>query len=464
MEPQVTAPVTPEPQNPVPPVLPPSKPRLPSMVIVVVVLLLASSVSSGIYWWSRTRTQTPPVANQNPTSSSAPEIFSLKASVQYLTGSAWKLLDGRKTEIREKDVLSENDVLMTDPKSRLVLTLDDGSVVRLDENTTLALSEIKSEKISLNNQTGTIFARVQKDPLHKFIIVAKNVTVESAGTAFLVENMDEVKVLVYESAVRVSTSSGQLSEIKKEEQWSESHTTPKKIDSKNLASREFAEWSLKAENVAPSPTVTATPTKKPESASGITLVGKTSDSGILLEWKISGIDTPNGVKVVKSDIPNPVYPGSEFAYLPDPAARSYTWSIKDGRQWHFRVCRYTDGACGIYSNDVLVNAPSGGKASDSGESHVSKISLTAVKNESGKVILEWSPTGTSALGFKTVWSRNSDPTYPTRDGDQFHYLSDPSARRDEITGLESGKTYYFRVCEYLGGSCGTYSNQISLPL
>ncbi len=466
MDPQVTVPETPPPQSPTPPVSstpPPSKSRLP-LIIILGLLFFAVSVSGGIFWWSRSRPQPPSPADQALTPSPSPEIFRLQAGVQYLSGTAWKLVDGRKTEIREKDILSENDVISTDPQSRLVLALDDGSIVRLDENTTLALSELKPEKISLNNQTGTVFARVQKDPLHKFLILAKNITVESSGTAFLVENTDEVKVLVYESAVRISTPSGQPAEVKNQQQWSESQTAPKKIDTKKLASREFAEWSLKAENVAPSPVVTETPAKKSEPASGITLTGKIADNGILLEWNISGIDTPNGVKVVKSDITNPVYPGSEFVYLSDPAVRSYTWTIKDGRQWHFRVCRYTGNVCGVYSNDIKVTAPAGGKTSEPGQGQVTGISLTAVKGDSGKAVLEWSVTGTSSLGFKIVWSGNSDPTYPTREGDQFHYLSDPSVRRDEITGLETGKTYYFRVCEYLGGSCGTYSNQVSLPL
>jgi len=66
------------------------------------------------------------------------------------------------------------------------------------------------------------------------------------------------------------------------------------------------------------------------------------------------------------------------------------------------------------------------------------------------------------MGFKVVWSKNQGPTYPNRSGDKYHYLTNPSASSDTVSGLESGQIYYFRVCEYLGGKCGLYSNEISI--
>jgi hypothetical protein len=80
----------------------------------------------------------------------------------------------------------------------------------------------------------------------------------------------------------------------------------------------------------------------------------------------------------------------------------------------------------------------------------------------GKASISWKVSGYSGRGFKVVYSLNSGPTYPTREGDSFQYYSDPSKRSAEIGGFSAGKTYHFRVCEYLGGKCGLYSNEITL--
>jgi hypothetical protein len=65
---------------------------------------------------------------------------------------------------------------------------------------------------------------------------------------------------------------------------------------------------------------------------------------------------------------------------------------------------------------------------------------------------------TSEMGFKIVKSTAPNPVYP---GNDYHYLSDQNVRSDNWTDLSAG-TYHFRVCEYLGGSCGIYSNDLSL--
>ncbi|MDP4038876.1 MAG: hypothetical protein Q8P54_02865 [bacterium] len=92
-------------------------------------------------------------------------------------------------------------------------------------------------------------------------------------------------------------------------------------------------------------------------------------------------------------------------------------------------------------------------------STVSAISL----NGSG-VLVNWLTTGTAYKGFKVVWSKNSGPTYPTRSGDKYHYLSSPSTSSDTIYSFNGPGTYFVRVCEYLGNGCGVYSNQISVTL
>lgn len=49
-------------------------------------------------------------------------------------------------------------------------------------------------------------------------------------------------------------------------------------------------------------------------------------------------------------------------------------------------------------------------------------------------------------------------------GDKYHYNSSPSWSSDTITAFDEAGTYYVRVCEYLGGHCGVYSNEITVTL
>lgn len=93
------------------------------------------------------------------------------------------------------------------------------------------------------------------------------------------------------------------------------------------------------------------------------------------------------------------------------------------------------------------------------KSAVSKIALSG----SGKSV-SWKTDGYSKDGFKIVWSKNINPTYPTRDGDKYIYLSDPNSTSTNLEAFNGEGTYNIRVCEYLGGKCGAYSNEISLSL
>ena len=78
--------------------------------------------------------------------------------------------------------------------------------------------------------------------------------------------------------------------------------------------------------------------------------------------------------------------------------------------------------------------------------------------------IEWEVEGYSSNGFKVVWSKNENPTYPTRAGDKYHYFSDSSKDSDTLDAFDGEGKYYVRVCEYLGGKCGVYSNEVEIFL
>lgn len=89
-------------------------------------------------------------------------------------------------------------------------------------------------------------------------------------------------------------------------------------------------------------------------------------------------------------------------------------------------------------------------------------SILVSELEEGKLM--WEVEGEPQQGFKVVWSKNESPEYPPRDGDKAIYRGENDARDAYIKGFEGEGTYNVRVCEYLDGVCGTYSNEIQMEL
>jgi|GEM_PF-738620 len=187
----------------------------------------------------------------------------------------------------------------------------------------------------------------------------------------------------------------------------------------------------------------------------IVLSGSSTGTKVNFTWTLKDMTSSMGFKVVMATHENPVYPGDEYHYLSDAAARSDSWTDLKAGTYYFRVCEYLGGKCGIYSNPlkVVISANAAGENTGNGS-----ITLTGSLSGS-KANLNWSLKDmTSSMGFKIVIASHENPVYP---GDDYHYLSDANIRTDSWTDLKTG-TYYFRVCEYLGGKCGVYSNNIKL--
>ncbi|MFH1426160.1 MAG: fibronectin type III domain-containing protein [Candidatus Kerfeldbacteria bacterium] len=174
-------------------------------------------------------------------------------------------------------------------------------------------------------------------------------------------------------------------------------------------------------------------------------------------WSVDGA-TPGGQKLVWSKNEWPQYPteSGDYATYMKSDARDGDVYPKDGTgNYYVRVCEYLSdkGRCGTYSNQVKVYL-------EEPESIVNSIALS----DAGDGKVNWSVDGYSSKGFKLVWSRTSGPEYPLRDGDTYGYYSDPYATSGKVYAHDGTGTYFVRVCQYLGGKCGTYSNQISMYL
>ncbi len=206
--------------------------------------------------------------------------------------------------------------------------------------------------------------------------------------------------------------------------------------------------------------VQATESESDETFSAVSAI-VLEGNGEKVEWETEG-HSPKGFKLIWSKNENPAYPtraGDKYAYYSSPE-RKYHKGLKafDGSgTYYVRVCEYLGGKCGVYSNQLAVALGSEGESEN--KSGVESIELAGEKDK-----VEWDVNGYSPNGFKVVWSKSENPTYPTREGDRYHYFSNPERDSDTVTPFDGSGTYYARVCEYIGGGCGVYSNQVTLNL
>ena len=219
--------------------------------------------------------------------------------------------------------------------------------------------------------------------------------------------------------------------------------------------------------LAVAPVLATETSNTPESVvASINLHAATANPGVI-EWTLDGVSA-KGFKVVWSNNQNPTYPlrdGDQYHYYDRADARRDTVNAFNGSGiYYVRVCEYLGGKCGKYSNQVTVQLGEKIVAPEKPEAPVSAVSSIVLKAANTPGAINWVAYGRSANGFKIVWSKNENPTYPLRDGDQYHYYDRADATYDNVAAFNGTGVYYVRVCEYLGGKCGKYSNQIAVQL
>lgn len=414
--------------------------------------------------------------------------LTIGAQLVYAEGAVeYKDLDGEWKRADENTQLKTGSAIEVIGAGKAIINLDDGSAVRLNSNSMAILSSLDPKQIVITNEKGQIYTRVM--PGEKtFEVKVGNDIYQSMGTAYKTVNENKLKgVEVYESKVKLIGEDKTEITVENGNKYYVLNSADKKAEKviikivkADTDKDAFVKWNLEEDKKMTEEAVTAEKTTTTTEAStektdttaeekpvvqetpstpALSLTASAVSGGVSLSWKVGNIDVSSGFKIVKSTEINPVYPGNDYIYLSESSARSYKWAIMDGKTYYFRVCQYLGGKCGAYSNNVKVTAPVK-QTTPSASGDVKSITVTS--NGSEKV--SWKVSGYSEMGFKIVWSKNSTPTYPTRDGDKYIYLSDPEAASTVLDAFDGSGVYYARVCEYLGGKCGVYSNQIKVNL
>jgi hypothetical protein len=411
---------------------------------------------------------------QNDNTAEAPEVSTEQRS---LMGVAVTLLDGTAkysndgttwADLTTSSQISEGDWIVTNPASRAIITLDDGSIVRLDESSSVQLTNLSTQNIVITNESGDVYTRVVESD-RKFVVAVDDVEYTALGTAFKTVNEIEQKgVQVYQSSVSATENETKVEEGK---QYYQAHSKTELKDTvtdvvvDEIKSDSFILWNLeqdkqsdfkdklgylsKIEEVPAEPA----PTPAPASAS-ISVSASTNDKGVVLKWTVSNIGSVEGFKIVRSKkTTTPTFGKDESNYASGASSRTLTWKDGSGISYTYRVCAYANKTCSVYSNAVTIKSPYiAPEPVVNGD-----MTLTLTGN-----VASWTFTGTAPHGYKVLVSSSAGQTYLT--ADKKLYSGSPL----EITDLSSG-TYYVRVCAYtadtsIDGGCSNYSEDKTLVI
>lgn len=378
--------------------------------------------------------------------------------VQYSADAkAWK-------DLTADTDLKEGDSVRTATDGRVVLLIDDGSAVRLDSSSEIKLSDLSVTSILITNTSGEIYNRVVALDTRTYSVAVGDETYKAKGTAYRTFNETDKKgVEVFHSTVEAVDVKKDVTEgtyLFSKHSQKDKEGTVLALDIESLKSDSFIKWNSdqdkKVANYADKlgvlseldkPAPTPAPAPKPTTSSGISLTGKQSEYSAVFSWKVTGVDTSKGFKLVRSKkTTTPTYPDNTVAYI-DAGKTSYTLYVGEDTTYNYRICAYRGSSCDSYSNIVTVTTLK--KVQETLQPGAVTLSLNGD-------ILNWTIQGTAPFGYKVVVGTSSGPTY---DNNYKKYFTE-STTYDLTNGyLTDGTTYYVKVCKYLDG-CTDYSNEI----
>ncbi len=464
-----------EPENAPAPVIAPttvkqsffSKHKMLVFVGIVGVLLVATAAA----YVAMTGSKEEPVE----TTAQKKSVVLLGAEASVVDGAAEVSKDGKTwVVLKAGDAVAVGQTVRTAADGRVVIAIDDGSALRVNNSSEVKVVSLQTKNVTFSNENGEVYARVVPSD-RAFVVAVNDETYTAKGTAYKTVNREDSQgVEVYHSAVAVGVAKTDVAEGKRYYQVNPDAALVKKttdIPTDQLTTDAFLVWNLeqdkktteyadklgylttleqKKAEAAQKAAAAAAAAKAvaPTSTAGIKLTAAKTDTGVKLSWTLSGVTAEKGFKLVKSKNANPTFGVDDATYVSSSTTRSYTWTLKDGKTYNFRVCTYTGDSCTNYSNNASATAPlyTSTYPTPSGSVTLSQV---------GGKNVEWELNGSAPNGYKLVWGTSQNPTY----GSSSAAFYDKGATSGAIEASASG-TYYVRICLYTGSGCTIYSNQI----
>lgn len=366
--------------------------------------------------------------------------------VEIWNGNDWQ-------EVAVGATLSGQSQLRTGENSKAVLEFDEGSALRLDENTHVILEEVNNKNISVAQVIGETYSRVNKTSGLTYKVKSGDAETTALGTAFGVatEKSNWVKKGEKKVIVKVMESKVKVKIVKNDE------TLEKEVSE---GEELIVDMTKPIEDTAKK-----VPLSKEETAQdGFYAWNRQEDSkksyplGILSDATAPEINISEPLDGIATELVRVAVRGTT-----ETGAKVFVnGTLAENKDGSFE--KIIDLKVGANTVEVKAKDDSGNTATKKiivtrkGETvQVSPLYLKGWADSDG-VHLSWSLSGIAApKGFKLVKSLTAYPTYP---GNSAIYLN-PDVR-SYLWQINDGKTWHFRVCVYEGGACGTYSNDLKI--
>lgn len=368
--------------------------------------------------------------------------------VETWNGNEWQSIGVGET-------LGKDSQLKTGENSKAVLEFDEGSALRLDENTHVILQEINNQKITILQVVGETYSRVNKTSGLNYQVKMENTETTALGTAFgvageksnwvkkgekkiivkVVESKVKVKIIKNEEALEKEVNEGEELIVDLEKPI---ENTAKKIPLAKEATAQdgFYAWNREEDSKKEYPLGVLSDMIPPEIKILEPLDGIETE---LLRVAVKGTTEPlakvwvNGMETKNNN--------GNFEKIIDLKIGENTIEVKA-----------KDDSGNITTKKIVVKR----KATEATKPTYS-LYLKGYADTDG-VHLSWSVSGLDVpKGFKIIKSLDAYPTYPE---DPAIFVD--AGTKNYVWKILDGKTYHFRVCIYKDGGCSTYSNDVKI--
>lgn len=463
--------------------------RKKKLILLGIALALVLAVFAG-YWFIGRGSDEEATTMESTAEQLTPLGMTLtlnEGTVEYSTdnGTLWQPVDDN-TQLMEGYLVRTAD----DELSRAIVTFDDGSVIRLNNDTEISLQTSTTENISAEVKSGRAYARVVPSESRNFELTTRRITAQALGTAFIVGTSGGTDTIeVYQSTVKESGTDTTITEGKYLQfNGGNNQSTTGDLNIETVKNDPFINWNREKDQEdenfkdklgflddfeAPNLTITA-----PLNNATIKIpVGSTTVS-----TEIAGTTEPGlTVKVANSD------GATQEVTAAEDGSFKVTMTAKAGKVTY--TATSTDARGNTSKLSVAVTY-----VAEVPETVTPDITLGAVAQPGKGIVVNWSyKSGFEAPdGVKVLWNKSGNLTFPVetayrRDSadvnvsrSHWKYRIRPAVTEgcfDDGFGskyiknatsaticLFDANSYAVRVCRYdsATGKCNAYSNEVRI--
>jgi len=362
--------------------------------------------------------------------------------------------------ISKNTILHQGDKVKTGLSGRAVLTLENGSIVRMNSNTEIILENLAVDNIYLKQLSGRTYHSFKKQGEYK--IESLNVRVTALGTKFeFITNLDRQFLAVLDFSnkllVEISDKDGLLvgSRLQANEKalidlQADKNNLLKleEFDSESLASEEWYKWNFDMDNNMGKITQPEDEDDEPDFSvtdESLELAAEAKEDSISLSWSVFNQPNFESYQIIKSETDqNLKYPETEV--IKSSFSKSYNSyvdnDVEEAIKYYYRVCI-------IKVDDMIVCG------------NVSSAEIAKEEPDSIPPVTPNLSASISVKGVSLTWPINNEedfkeyrvvksltnplPVYP-QDGFMVIKAKGSETWLDNQVNITSPGTYYYRVC------------------